>query len=206
MYLYTLNVVSPVSLVCYFVCDFFPFILDIKFVGRTSRGHTGGRSHRISHPPSFCGTSLNFSREKDSAFPFPRRPCKSGIFSFSFFSEKNTDCRDRTHVPTCQKVTWIPLSYRGDRSTALLIVVVVVVVVVIPYAVCVGTYLSIHRKDAPAGVTTVERPHILPTAVHALDFLSREGSGPPYPSSTLRSNFVYPRQISRSPRAGHCMS
>ena len=29
------------------VCVFFlPFILDIKFVGRTSRGHTGGRSHR----------------------------------------------------------------------------------------------------------------------------------------------------------------
>ncbi|CAM9092279.1 unnamed protein product [Ascophyllum nodosum] len=25
-----------------------------KFVGRTSRGHTGGRSHRISHPPFFC--------------------------------------------------------------------------------------------------------------------------------------------------------
>ena len=57
------------------VCVFFPFILDIKFVGRTSRGHTGGRSHRIiSHPPSFCGACLNFSREKDSAFPFPRRP------------------------------------------------------------------------------------------------------------------------------------
>ena len=36
------------------VCVFFPFILDIKFVGRTSRGHTRGRSHRISHPPSFC--------------------------------------------------------------------------------------------------------------------------------------------------------
>ena len=32
------------------VCVFFPFILDIKFVGRTSRrGHTGGRSHR--HAP-----------------------------------------------------------------------------------------------------------------------------------------------------------
>ena len=61
-------------------------------------------------------------------------------------------------------------------------------------------------KDAPAGVTTVERPHILSTAVHALGFLSREGSGRPYPSSTLRSNFVYPRQISRSPRTGHCMS
>ena len=49
------------------VCVFFPFILDIKFVGRTSRGHTGGRSHRIFHPPSFCGACLNFSREKDSA-------------------------------------------------------------------------------------------------------------------------------------------
>ena len=51
------------------VCVFFPFILDIKFVGRTSRGHTGGRSHRISHPPSFCGACLDFYREKDSAIP-----------------------------------------------------------------------------------------------------------------------------------------
>ena len=59
------------SSVC--VCVFFPFILDIKFVGRTSRDHTGGRSHRISHPPSFCGACLNFSREKDSAIPFSRR-------------------------------------------------------------------------------------------------------------------------------------
>ena len=32
--------------VCVYVCVFFPFILDIKFLGRTSRGHTGGRSHR----------------------------------------------------------------------------------------------------------------------------------------------------------------
>ena len=53
----------------FFVVFFFPFILDIKFVGRTSRGHIGGRSHRISHPPSFCGACLNFSREKDSAVP-----------------------------------------------------------------------------------------------------------------------------------------
>ena len=56
------------------VCVFFPFILDIKFVGRTSRGHTGGGSNRISHPPSFCGACRNFAREKDSAIPFPRRP------------------------------------------------------------------------------------------------------------------------------------
>ena len=56
------------------VCVFFPSILDIKFVGRTSRGHTGGRSHRIFNPPSFCGAYLDFCREKDSAIPFPRRP------------------------------------------------------------------------------------------------------------------------------------
>ena len=36
------------------------------------------------------------------------------ILCFLFFSEKNLVCRDRTHVPTCQKVTWLPLSYRGN--------------------------------------------------------------------------------------------
>ena len=56
------------------VCVFFLFILDIKFVGRTSRGYTGRRSHRIFHLSSFCGACLKFSREKDSAIPFPCRP------------------------------------------------------------------------------------------------------------------------------------
>ena len=39
-----------------------------------------------------------------------------GIFIYLFlsFSEKNPVCRDRTHVPTCQKVTRLLLSYRGD--------------------------------------------------------------------------------------------
>ena len=63
---------------CVCVC-FFPFILDIKFVGRTRRGDTGGRSHRISHPPSFCGACLNFSREKDLAIPFPSSTVKSNF-------------------------------------------------------------------------------------------------------------------------------
>ena len=31
--------------VCVCVCVFFPSILDIKFVGRTSRGHTGFLIH-----------------------------------------------------------------------------------------------------------------------------------------------------------------
>ena len=40
--------------VCVCLCVFFPFILDVKFVGCTSRGHTGGRSHRVAiiHLPS----------------------------------------------------------------------------------------------------------------------------------------------------------
>ena len=70
--------VDPYSAICnvfvVFFCVFFPFILDIKFVGRTSRDHTGGRSQRIFDPLSFCGACLNFSREKDSVIPFPRRP------------------------------------------------------------------------------------------------------------------------------------
>ena len=34
--------------VCVCVCVFFPFILDIKFVGRTNRGHTGFLIHLLS--------------------------------------------------------------------------------------------------------------------------------------------------------------
>ena len=72
--LVTLSKTYTADCVCVCVCVFFPSILDIKFVGRTGRGHTGGRSHRIFNPPSFCGACLDFCREKDSAIPFPRRP------------------------------------------------------------------------------------------------------------------------------------
>ena len=52
-----------------------PTYSERQACGRTRRGHTGGWSHMISHPPSFCGdVCLNFSREKDSAVPFPHRP------------------------------------------------------------------------------------------------------------------------------------
>ena len=55
------------------VCVFFPFILDIKFVGRTSRGHRRKVTQDLSST-FFCGARLNFSREKDSAIAFPLRP------------------------------------------------------------------------------------------------------------------------------------
>ena len=83
-----------------FSMAFFPFILDVKFVGCTSRGHTGGRSHRISHPhlPSVVDSlPLFFSREGFSR-SVPSSTVKSnfatndlivlhmlGIFFFFFF-------------------------------------------------------------------------------------------------------------------------
>ena len=61
-----------ISVLCVFSSHLFwtSSSLDVP----AGRGHTGGRSHRISHPPSFCGACLYFSREKDSAVPFHRRP------------------------------------------------------------------------------------------------------------------------------------
>ena len=47
--------------------------MDVPAGVTQEEGHTGGRSHRIFHPP-FCGAGLYFSREKDSAIPFSRRP------------------------------------------------------------------------------------------------------------------------------------
>ena len=81
-----------------------------------------GSSHRISHPPSFCGACLNFSREKDSAVPFPRRPwsrifCTNGlivlhplgIFFFFFFVVSSNpiyrDSNSRRNVSEGYEVT-----------------------------------------------------------------------------------------------------
>ena len=61
------------------VCVFFPSILDIKFVGRTSRGHTGGRSHRIFNPPSFCGACLDFLSREGFSHSFPSSTVKSNF-------------------------------------------------------------------------------------------------------------------------------
>ena len=122
---------------CVCVCVFFPSILDVKFVGCTSRGHTGRRSHRISHPPPFCDACLYFSRKKDSAVHFPCRSrsrilCTSnlivlhllGIYIFTqyllLFSE------EKYQLPgfelTSQRVRRLRgchLSYRGDQLLLL---------------------------------------------------------------------------------------
>ena len=65
--------------------------MDVPAGATQEEGHT-----RISHPPSFCGTRLNFFREKDSA-----------VFSFSFssfflflFVSKNPSSCDCTGIRT----------------------------------------------------------------------------------------------------------
>ena len=48
---------------CLCVCVFFPFILDIKFVGRTSRGHTEeGRTGFLIHLLSAARALLFLAR------------------------------------------------------------------------------------------------------------------------------------------------
>ena len=113
--------------VCVCVFLFFPYILHIKFVGLTSKVHLGGRSHRIFHPPSFCVRVLIFLARRIQPFLFlVDREVEFcvlhllGIFYYFIllnFSEENPVYRDRTHVPTCQKVTRFPLSYRGEYNS-----------------------------------------------------------------------------------------
>ena len=60
-------------LLCVCVC-FLPIHSGHQVRWTYQPGSRRRKSHRIFHPPSFCGACLNFSREKDSAIPFPRRP------------------------------------------------------------------------------------------------------------------------------------
>ena len=135
------------------------YILDVKFVGCTSRGHTGGRSHGISHPPSFCDACLNFSREKDSAVPFPRRPCNRilctndfivlhllSFFFLSFFfcsEEKSQSPGFELISQRVRRLRGYQLSYGATGSTC----------------VCVFSshpFWTSSSLDVPAGVTQEE--------------------------------------------------
>ena len=96
--------------------------LDVPAGVTQEEGHTGF----FIHLPSAVRALIFFARRiQPSLFSLVDREvefCVLTISSFStrwafffffFFSEKNPVCRDRTHVPTCQKVTRLPLSYRG---------------------------------------------------------------------------------------------
>ena len=118
-YLSPEHLVLPPLLPCC-VCVFFPFILDIKFVGRTSRGHI---IHLLS-----AVRALIFL-EKDSAIPFPRRPWSrslcttnhlivhhpSDIFYFHFlvFQWEKSRLPGSNSRPNVSEVTWYLLCATG---------------------------------------------------------------------------------------------
>ena len=64
-------------LLCVCLCCH-PIYSGRQIFGRTSRGHTGGRSHRI-FPPSFCGACLNFLSREGFSRPFPSSTVKSNF-------------------------------------------------------------------------------------------------------------------------------
>ena len=110
------------SYLCVCVCVFFPFILDIKFVGRIPAGVTQEEGHTrfLVNFPS-AGACLIFSREtriQPLFLSLVDLEVESlvGHFKFKFFIflvRKIPFTGDRTHVPTCQRVTRLLLSFRG---------------------------------------------------------------------------------------------
>ena len=124
--------------------------------------HTGGGSHRIS-PPSFCGAYLNSYREEDLAAPFPRRP-RNRISNFVY-------PRIDRSLYSCWAcffcVCVCVLSSHLFRTSGL------------------WTYLlGSHRKKVAQDFSAFLL-RCLPS------FFSREEFSRSFPSSTVRSNFVY---------------
>ena len=101
------------------LCVFFPFILDVKFIGCTSRGHTGGKSHRISHPPSFCGACMPLFLSREGFSAVPCRLHLLGIFFFFFCKEKSQLPGSELSSQRVRRLRGYQLNYyRGDRQTS----------------------------------------------------------------------------------------
>ena len=84
------------------VCVFFPFILDVKFVGSTSRGHSGF----LIHLPSAVRTFIFLARRIQ---PF------LSLVDPEARLRKNPSHRDSNYVTTCQKVTRLPTELPGGK-------------------------------------------------------------------------------------------
>ena len=115
-------------------------------------------SHRRKVTQDFPSTFLRcvplfFSRERFShSFPSSTLEVEI-IFILKFFSEKNPVCRDRTHVPTCQRLygtSELPGRpvLKSNRSTVVIgitiviIVTVIIIIVVIVLLIEVTTFTS----------------------------------------------------------------
>ena len=114
------------TIIVFVFCVFFPFILDANLLGCTSRGQTEGRSHKISHPPSFCGACLYFSRERRIQ-PFlslvDREVEFCGIFLFFYFSEEKSQLLPGFELITSQRVRRL----RGFRANIYLVPSIIII-------------------------------------------------------------------------------
>ena len=101
----------PAVCVCV-VCVFFPFILDIKFVGRTSRGVTQEEGHTEFLIHLLSAVEMAIFHTTD------RRWGISLIFYFRFFVFLREKSRlpGSNSRPNVSEGYEVPLSYRGDRS------------------------------------------------------------------------------------------
>ena len=167
--------------------------LDVPAGVTQEEGHTGFLTHLLSAVRAFIFLARRiqpFLSLVDREVEFcvltiliVLRPLGIFSFSFSFFSEKNPVCRHRTHVPTCQKVTWLPLSYRGDRLSNN---VCVCVLPIHSGHQVRWTYQSgSHRRKVTQDFSSTFFLRCVPL------FLSREGFSHSFPLSTVKSNFVY---------------
>ena len=75
---------------CVCVCIiFFPAILDMKFVGRTSRGHTGGRSDGLFHQaPSVVRALIFLARRIRAVVSLVAREVEFGVVTIDLFSSR----------------------------------------------------------------------------------------------------------------------
>ena len=99
-------------------------MLDIKFVGRTSRGHIGGRSHRTFHPPFFDGACFYFFLSEGSSHSFLSSTVKLN-FVYERFNRSPTV--GHSFISAVRKISfaWVELTpqrvrgsfdYRSDRQ------------------------------------------------------------------------------------------
>ena len=150
--------------------------LDVPAGVTQEEGHTGF----FIHFPSTVRTLIFLARRIQPFLSLVDREvellCTNDLIALHslgiyFFREKNPLCRVRTHVPTCQKVTRLPLSYRGGRPVLYMIInlrsiLLCTKMFLFCFMSCVRPFMAIsvsvqHNGGFLPGIYTVD-PMLLP--------------------------------------------
>ena len=105
----------------------------------------------------------------------------------------------------------VTTSRNGNLFTRLIHLLCYIIIITLNKGIiyCLRENISfdtlIRRSSRGHNSRKATQPSHCGTCLILLIFIAKRVQ-PSLPSSTLGSNFVYPRQISRSPRVGHCMS